>query len=152
MPDVLQPCRHCRDQGADPSSARMDGRDQGRIQSGAIKSVAKLTWREATRLPEAIASRITGRSPTTETYSPKIRKAAEAIEEWLGGTPDLFKLNKNGDMIVMKGDKKVRFDIYKPGKKELGQPNEPHFHLEESDGFGGWRNAGENHWNYFKSE
>lgn len=75
--------------------------------------------------------------------SSKIQRAADAIEEYLGGKPDRAFPNEAGDMIIMKGDKKVRFDINNSGK------DEPHFHIQKESKTGEWIDAGDQHRYYF---
>ncbi len=54
----------------------------------------------------------------------------DAIEKHLGGKPDRVIINKSNDHVVIKGDKKVRFDINDSGQKN-GQPDKPHFHIQK---------------------
>lgn len=72
-----------------------------------------------------------------------INRAAKAIEEYLGG-PGKFIRNKHGDTIIIRGNKKVRFDINNPGK------DKPHFQFEHQTKNGTWRSTGKQHRYYFK--
>ena len=71
--------------------------------------------------------------------------AADAIEEFLGG-PGEVKRNKAGDPVIIKDDRKVRFDSNNP------HGDEPHFHLERKEPNGRWRDAGPKHRYYFKKD
>ena len=74
----------------------------------------------------------------------KIKKAADSVEEYFGGAPDTFP-NKHGDIIMMKDDKKIRFDVNNP------HGYDPHFHIEkEVDG--DWFDAGKQHHYYFEED
>jgi hypothetical protein len=116
-----------------------------------LKPVAGLSIAEAATVTEAIAARFSGSALAVLKYSAKVRQAAGAVEEFLGGRPDLFRRNKNGDAVIMKGDKKVRFDIRDPGKKRDGSPDQPHFHLQKQDADGKWKNMIE-HRHYFRKD
>lgn len=51
-------------------------------------------------------------------------KAVQSVEEFLEGNGKIIT-NADGDMILMRDSKKIRFDVKDPhGEK-------PHFHLEE---------------------
>lgn len=117
-----------------------------------LKPVASLLKTEAAAMTEAIAARFSGSTLAASKYSAKVRQAAAAIEEYLGG-PGKFIRNKNGDTIIMRGDKKVRFDINKPGfKPDRITPEDPHFQFEERTQHGNWRSIGDKHRNPFKRE
>jgi hypothetical protein len=75
----------------------------------------------------------------------KIDNAAKAIEDFLGGEGKIIK-NADGDTILMRGDKKIRFDINDP------HGDNPHFHLEQQTPSGKWKDAGPDHRYYFKEE
>lgn len=75
----------------------------------------------------------------------KIDNAAKAIEEFLGGKGKVIT-NADGDMVLMRGDKKIRFDI----KGSHG--DKPHFHLEKKNPKGKWTDAGPEHRYYFMEE
>jgi hypothetical protein len=68
--------------------------------------------------------------------------AISAIEDFLGGEGTIIK-NADGDTILMRGDKKIRFDINDP------HGDEPHFHVEQKAPNGKWQDAGCQHRNYF---
>ncbi|MFO1242908.1 MAG: hypothetical protein U1E36_06880 [Rickettsiales bacterium] len=72
-----------------------------------------------------------------------INRAAKAIEEYLGG-PGKFIRNKHGDTVIIRGNRKIRFDI----KNTSG--DKPHFQIEKETPSGNWRNAGRQHRYYFK--
>ena len=55
----------------------------------------------------------------------KIDTAAKALEDFLGGEGRIIR-NADGDTILMRGDKKIRFDINDP------HGDNPHFHLERN--------------------
>lgn len=107
--------------------------------------------------PEAtlLAAVIVGTTPARLMFASMLQKqrilrAATAIEEYLGGRP-LATFNKNGDLIIMSGNKKIRFDINNPGKTD-GIPNEPHFQFEDLTPSGNWRSRGEQHRFPFRKE
>jgi hypothetical protein len=77
----------------------------------------------------------------------RIRRAAKAIEDYLGGKPDRAFPNPAGDIVIMRGDKKIRFDInnYHPH-------HEPHFHIQRLTKNGNWKPAGRQHIYPFKKE
>ncbi len=75
----------------------------------------------------------------------KIDNAAKAVEDFLGGEGKIIK-NADGDTILMRGDKKVRFDIKDP------HGDKPHFHLEQQTPNGKWKDAGPDHRYYFKED
>lgn len=77
--------------------------------------------------------------------TPKIDNAAKAVEDFLGGQGKIIK-NADGDTILMRGDKKIRFDIKDP------HGDKPHFHLEQQTPSGKWKDAGPEHRYYFKEE
>ena len=57
----------------------------------------------------------------------RINQAAKAIENYFGGKPDRVFPNDAGDVVLMKGDKKIRFDI-----NNHSPHDEPHFHIERA--------------------
>ena len=77
----------------------------------------------------------------------RIRSAAKAIEEYLGGRPDKVIRNSNGDFVIMRGDKKIRFDIFNPGRKKP-----PHFHIERkpSGPNSDWEDVGQHYYPFKK--
>lgn len=68
-----------------------------------------------------------------------------AIEEFLGGKGKIIT-NSDGDMVLMKGNKKIRFDIKDP------HGDLAHFHLETTNPKGKWIDAGPEHRYYFTEE
>lgn len=77
--------------------------------------------------------------------TPKLDNAANAVEDFLGGPGKIIK-NADGDTILMRGDKKIRFDIKDP------HGDKPHFHLEQQTPSGKWKDAGLEHRYYFKED
>ena len=75
-------------------------------------------------------------------------EVAKAIEEYLGGAGHTIK-NSAGDLVIIRGDKKVRFDIENPGLTKDGLPEDPHFHIEKRMPNGKWNDAGPEHRYYF---
>jgi hypothetical protein len=75
----------------------------------------------------------------------KIDNAIRAIEDFLGGKGKVIS-NADGDIILMRGDKKIRFDIRDP------HGDKPHFHLEQRTPNGKWVDVGSEHRYYFIQE
>jgi len=75
----------------------------------------------------------------------KVDNAAKAVEDFLGGEGKIIK-NADGDAILMKGDKKIRFDVNDP------HGDAPHFHLEQQTPSGKWKDAGPEHRYYFEEK
>ncbi len=71
---------------------------------------------------------------------------AKSIEDYLGGIPDRVFPNEAGDTIMMKDNKKIRFDINNPGN------DDPHFHIQEQNESGNWVDAGDQHRYYFRDQ
>jgi len=69
--------------------------------------------------------------------SRKIRKAAKEIEKFFGGKPDRIFRNPSNDIIIMKGNKKIRFDINNPHPHK-----NPHFHILKKRPNGKWISTG----------
>jgi hypothetical protein len=84
-------------------------------------------------------------SPHAPRATPKLNNAANAVEDFLGGQGKIIK-NADGDTILMRGDKKIRFDIKDP------HGDKPHFHLEQQTPGGKWKDAGPEHRYYFKED
>lgn len=77
----------------------------------------------------------------------KLLRAQKSIEEYLGGKPDKAIRNRAGDILIMRGNKKIRFDINNT------HGDEPHFHIETAPARRGkWPNSGESHRYYFKAK
>ncbi|MFA4994216.1 MAG: hypothetical protein WC521_02805 [Bdellovibrionales bacterium] len=76
-----------------------------------------------------------------------VQDAAAAIEDYFGGKPDRTFRNPSDDLIMMKGDKKIRIDINK-----FAPHDEPHFHIQKQNSNGKWIDAGEHHWYPFSKE
>ena len=98
----------------------------------AIKEL-KASWEAGSSVVEGM---------TTAAESSKITEAAKSIEEFLGGEGKIIK-NPNGNIVIMRGDKKVRFYIGDPGE------DIEHFHLQRETVNGKWRDAGTQHRYYF---
>jgi RHS repeat-associated protein len=75
----------------------------------------------------------------------KLNKAITAIEDFLGGGGRIIK-NSDGDTILMRGDKKIRFDVKDP------HGDDPHFHVEQQTPSGKWQDAGPDHRYYFQED
>ncbi|MER2519741.1 MAG: phage portal protein [Bdellovibrionales bacterium] len=94
----------------------------------------------------AVARTLLG-SLAREAVDDKIGNAAQAIEDFFGGKPDRTFRNDAGDLIMMKGDKKIRFDI-----NNYSPHDEPHFHIQELNSEGKWVSSGDRHWYPFRKE
>ena len=97
-----------------------------------------------------LASRWTNSTTTTLRNSgissnEKIENAVQSIENFLGGNGKIIT-NTDGDMIIIRGNKKIRFDIKDP------HGDKPHFHLEKKNPSGKWVDASPQHRYYFKEE
>jgi len=77
--------------------------------------------------------------------APNLNNTVNAVEDFLGGQGKIIK-NADGDTILMRGDKKIRFDIKDP------HGDKPHFHLEQQTPSGKWKDAGPEHRYYFKED
>ena len=77
--------------------------------------------------------------------SQKINNAVGAVENFLGGKGKVIT-NADGDMILMQGNKKIRFDI------RDSHGDKPHFHLEQRIQNGKWIDAGSEHRYYFTED
>ena len=75
----------------------------------------------------------------------KIDNAVKAIEDFLSGGGKTIT-NADGDMILMHGNKKIRFDVRDP------HGDKPHFHLEKQMPNGKWIDAAPKHRYYFTEE
>ncbi len=64
------------------------------------------------------------------------------LEKYFGGKPKTF-FNTKGDLIMIKGNKKIRFDIENPYPHK-----EPHFHILHKTPKGNWRNTGKNRYKF----
>jgi hypothetical protein len=79
------------------------------------------------------------------------------IEDFLGGKPQPkdVHVNKHGDITIIKGNKKFRMDVKRPGDK-IGPdgkktPEDPHFHLYERRN-GEWEDVTKQHRHFFKKD
>lgn len=77
--------------------------------------------------------------------APKLNNAVNAFEDFLGGQGKIIK-NADGDTILMRGDKKIHFNIKNP------HGDKPHFQLEQQTPVGKWKDAGPEHRYYFKED
>ncbi|MBI1274216.1 MAG: hypothetical protein GC131_09075 [Alphaproteobacteria bacterium] len=77
----------------------------------------------------------------------KLLRAIDALEKYLGGRPDKMFRNFSGDLVIIKRDRQIRFDInnHYPHK-------EPHFHVLKQRPNGKWRPAGREQRYPFKGE
>ncbi len=91
---------------------------------------------------DKIIGRIMGRFAASAATKAKIGNAAEAVEDFLGGEGKIIK-NADGDAILIRHDKKIRFDVKDP------HGDAPHFHLEQQTPGGKWKDAGPDHRYYF---
>lgn len=82
-----------------------------------------------------------------EAVDDKIGNAAQAIEDFFGGKPDRTFRNPSADLIMMKDDKKIRFDI-----NSYSHHDGPHFHIERGISDGDWVDAGDRHWYPFRED
>ncbi len=73
----------------------------------------------------------------------KAEKAAQAIEDHLGGKGEI-KLNKHGDPLITRDNKRIRIDANNP------HGDKPHFHIEKQTDSGKWKDAGDQHRYYLK--
>lgn len=115
-------------------------------------SLMKTTVTEAAAAVRVLRARYAGRRATEESVD-KIRKAADSVEDFLGGRPNPkdVKINPRGDITIIKDNKKFRMDINNPGSNYSGRQDDPHFHLLEKRN-GRWRDATDIHRHYFKKD
>ena len=85
------------------------------------------------------------KASTAGTSGNTINDAMNAIQDYLGGEGKTIR-NSDGDMILMRNDKKIRFDINDP------HGYDPHFHIEELNSDGDWIDAGDKHHYNFKDK
>lgn len=117
----------------------------------AAAAVGQTTLREAAGMVSALRARLNGRRAAEESNA-KIRRAADAVEDFLGGKPDRVILNKKKDLTIIKENKQFRMDVNYPGlKKDRKTPDDPHFHLREFRD-GEWKDATKKHRIYFNKE
>lgn len=69
-----------------------------------------------------------------------------SLENYFGGKPSA-RLNKKGDVVMMKNGKKIRFDA-----NNDGHGYDPHFHVEKEMPNGKWEDAGDQHMYPFKKD
>ena len=109
--------------------------------------IAALTVREAivaVRIAAGLLSRFGDDAQLFYESLRRVRRAAQAIKEYMGGQPSVIK-NKDGDFVMMRGDKKIRFDINNPHPHK-----EPHINIERRTEHGKWRPAGEKYYPFRK--
>ncbi|MDJ0652184.1 MAG: RHS repeat-associated core domain-containing protein [Simkaniaceae bacterium] len=75
----------------------------------------------------------------------KVDSAIKAIENFLGGKGKIIT-NADGDIILMKGNRKVRFDVRRP------HGDKPHFHLEQKMPNRKWVDVSSDHRFYFTGD
>jgi RHS repeat-associated protein len=78
---------------------------------------------------------------TTSKVDDIVKQIDEVVES--GGK---VKINKAGDPIITKGDKRIRIDSNNP------HGDKPHFHHEKQTPSGKWKDAGPDHRYYFKED
>lgn len=110
------------------------------------RHLATTTVSEAVAAVRVLRARSLGKKIPEEAYE-KVRRAADAVEEFLGGRPDRAIFKKSGDMTLIKGDTAVRFDIVKYGSKKTDRP---HFQIQKRISPQGarkekWKDLGQ-HW------
>jgi len=111
------------------------------LAGGAVVSLTKLGARAAYGAARSLAGESISTIEADASSQAAIRNAARSIEEFLGGK-GLAKSNKAGDIVILRGNKKIRFDIKNPGRKlkNQNQMDQPHFHLQELKPNGKWKN------------
>lgn len=72
----------------------------------------------------------------------KLQNIIKMIDEYLGRKGKIIT-NSDGEMILIRGDRKIRFDVKDP------HGDKPHFHLEKKNAKGKWIDAGSEHRYYF---
>jgi len=93
-----------------------------------------------------VAAKLSSQSASKSLNPTKIPKnAIRAIEDFFGGEGKMI-LNHHGDMILLRGSKKIRFDI----KNSHG--TKPHFHIEKQNAKGRWKDAGAEHRYFLKDK
>ena len=152
---TLMPCTYdLRHLGPDVSSSVRqvaEGRaalEQGLLAFSATKALQGMRGLKAPRFnttPIELTSRevsYSGIVKTTKQNRPRINLAIQKIEDFFGGKGKIIE-NTNGDMILMREDKKIRFDINEP------HGDKPHFHIERKNSNGRWKDYGSKHRYYF---
>lgn len=91
-----------------------------------LKPLAEMTVAESASLVSRLRSRFLGQE-LVEEVNPKILQAEKSILEFLGGKPDRVIYKNEGDLVLIKDDLAVRFDIVKYGSSKEARP---HFQLQ----------------------
>jgi len=115
-----------------------DAAAAGRI----VRSASQISHATKAAAPVATAAKVEAAAANT---APNLNNTVNAVEDFLGGQGKIIK-NADGDTILMRGDKKIRFDIKDP------HGDKPHFHLEQQTPSGKWKDAGPEHRYYFKED
>lgn len=110
----------------EPTISPLDFVGAGGVVSAA-RNIAKTSVAEAVSIVKVLRGRMQGTTAAEESVV-KIKKAADTIEEFLGGKPDLAKFSNDGDMMLIKDDISVRFDIVKYGSSKEARP---HFQIQK---------------------
>jgi hypothetical protein len=85
-------------------------------------------------------------SAAARSFSGRNQRIAKEIENYMGRKPEATR-NKNGDLIIQRGDKQIRFDINKYSPHEG-----PHFHIMRQRPNGKWTSATDQHYHLFKKD
>ncbi|MBU6476149.1 MAG: HK97 family phage prohead protease [Alphaproteobacteria bacterium] len=135
------------------------GSGLGDLASGIGDALGVLSSDEVGTLGDVIGARAEGSSLSDaldssidDPYSDsadRISNAAQSVEDYLGGSPEQWGSNGNGDIWAEGNGNKFRMDLNNPGWLPDGSPEDPHFHLQTLDDNGKWVDGGEQHRYYF---
>lgn len=119
----------------------------------ATQALKDLSRGEAATAVKAAYARWTGKPLAAYESNAKIKRAADSIEEYLGGPGVVIRNKKTGNVTIERGNKKVRFDTNNLGfKPDRVTPEEPHFQFEGRTEHGNWRSRGDQHRYPFKKD
>ena len=124
------------------------------IANQAVPKIQKLNRQGADDLQEVMIARSQGRVSAKESNA-HMREVADDIEKFLGGKAEAkdIKPSDSNDLVILKGDKKFRMDVKKPGKLKDGKtPDKPHFHFQQLNEQNKWVDAVDEHRNYFSKD
>jgi len=115
----------------------------------AVEKIRSLDKKGAEDLQDALIAR-SQRQVSPKESNRRLRESADEIEKFFGGkiAPRDVIINKDKDLIILKGDKKFRMDVKDPGKWKR-KKDDPHFHFEQTNKDGKWVDATDGHRNYF---
>lgn len=120
--------------GAARRQLREGVEDIAKVENVAV-AVAAIAAPEAVLVSRMLASGVPVARlfAATTAQERRLFNAAQAVEEFLGGAPTAGDIRRNprNDIVIMKDGRKFRMDIESPGFKNNGEPDSPHFHLEE---------------------